>query len=111
MATTVNPNGDVSFVCRPDSSAKQAFLAGSFNDWAPGARRMQKTRDGTFRARLTLPAGVHHYKFVVDGQWVADPEAAEQEPNPLGTVNSVLRVPPPRIDAGGAARPKAAVSA
>ena len=51
MATTVNPNGAVSLVGRPDRPARQVFLAGSFNDWAPGARRLLKTRDGTFRGR------------------------------------------------------------
>lgn len=51
MATTVNPNGEVNFVCRSDAPARQVFLAGSCNDWAPGARRLLKTRDGAFRGR------------------------------------------------------------
>lgn len=92
MAATVYPNGDVSFVYRPAPAAREVFLAGSFSGWVLGARRMQKSDDGTFRARLPLPAGTHRYRFIVDGQWVADPEARTQQPNALGTVDSVVCV-------------------
>jgi 1,4-alpha-glucan branching enzyme len=94
MATKINLNGEISFTCSVNPKAKQVFLAGSFNDWNPTARRMQKGKDSAFRARLALPPGEHHYKFVIDGQWCADPDTAQQAPDPFGGVNSVVCVAP-----------------
>ena len=49
-------------------------LAGDFNGWSSTETPM--TREGNaYRASLTLAEGVHHYKFVVDGQWLNDPES------------------------------------
>lgn len=93
MATKINLDGEISFSCTASPTAKQVFLAGSFNDWNPTAQRMRKGKDGAFRARLALPPGEHHYKFVIDGQWSADPEATQQAPDPFGGVNSVAYVP------------------
>lgn len=48
--------------------------AGEFNSWSTSAHPMSKGGDGTWSVVLPLPAGTHAYKFVVDGQWMADPE-------------------------------------
>jgi hypothetical protein len=40
---------------------------------------------------LVLPPGIYEYRFVVDGEWVTDPKAAEAVPNPFGSSNSILR--------------------
>ena len=85
-------NGEVIFVCDLSSDARRVFLAGDFNQRKPTSRRMVKSRDGTFRAKLQLAPGEYEYKFVIDGRWQADP-AAEQRPNPYGTHNSVTHVP------------------
>ena len=53
---------------------------------------MSRQKDGTFRKRLQLHPGEHRYKFYVDGQWVADPEAESSVPNPFGTTDSLLIV-------------------
>ncbi len=57
-----------------DSYASQVTLAGSFNDWNAGAAPMTRSADGVWTIVVPLTAGEHQYKFVVDGQWVADPE-------------------------------------
>jgi len=36
--------------------------------------------------------GRYEYLFVVDGQWLPDPNAKESVANPFGGRNSVLRV-------------------
>ena len=41
---------------------------------------------------LELPEGRHEYLFVVDGQWLPDPNAKESVANPYGGRNSVLTV-------------------
>ena len=47
---------------------------------------------GLWEKRLVLPPGHYEYKFVVDGSWTQDPEAAENVPNILGSLNSVVEV-------------------
>jgi hypothetical protein len=39
-----------------------------------------------------LPPGRHEYKFVVDGQWLPDPNAQANAFNAYGTLNSVVEV-------------------
>ena len=41
---------------------------------------------------LELRPGRHEYLFVVDGQWLPDPNARESVQNPFGGKNSVLIV-------------------
>src|SRR6185369_6681785 len=55
-------------------------LAGDFDAWAP--RPMTDVRgDGTFEITLgaadgLVPGQLHAYKFIVDGTWILDPDAA-----------------------------------
>jgi type 1 glutamine amidotransferase len=39
-----------------------------------------------------LPPGTFEYKFLVDGQWVADPRNERVCLNSFGTTNSIVRV-------------------
>jgi putative ABC transport system permease protein len=65
-------------------------LAGSFNGWNPNLQPMTKEGD-EWVAKLMVAPGRHIYKFVVNGQWLTDPD------NPLVDTadhnNSVLMVP------------------
>ena len=85
-------SGELRFVCNLTSRAKKVYLAGDFNRWNPKNRRMIRCKDGSFRARMRLPAGTHQYKFVVDGVWINDPAAEGQVMNPYGTLNSLINV-------------------
>ncbi len=67
-------------------------VAGTFNDWDPSRNPMRKDGAGAWKATLTLPPGTHEYRFVVDGDWISDPTAAETVDNPFGQTNSVIRV-------------------
>ena len=53
---------------------------------------MKKDRGGVWKVELELPAGVHHYRFLVDGQWRDDPECTVRVPNPFGGENAVRQV-------------------
>ncbi len=66
------PGGGVLFTHK-DPYAGNVFLAGDFNAWSAGANPMVKNDDGIWTATVSLPPGEHQYKFVVDGQWTADP--------------------------------------
>ena len=82
----------VAFSVRAKEGSK-VFLAGTFNDWNPTAKEMtDKMGDGVFVAVVSLPAGTHEYKFVIDGIWCADPECSDWIQNDHGTLNSVKRV-------------------
>ena len=75
---------------KPD--AQSVFVAGSFNDWNPSRTPLSRTREGKWVGELTGISGRHEYLFVVDGQWLPDPNARESVQNPFGGRNSVLVV-------------------
>jgi len=70
--------------------ATRVCVAGTFNDWKP--EKMPLVRQGSDRwvGDLAVQPGRYEYMFVVDGQWVPDPNAKESVQNPFGGRNSVL---------------------
>lgn len=83
----------VTFVYRPDQNeCHQVALAGSFNEWQPEKGKMTRQKDGSFRKRVTLNPGEYRYKFLVDNNWIADPQAEKQTRNEFGTQDSVVVV-------------------
>ncbi len=81
----------VRFSCR-HAGASAVYLAGTFNQWHPTATPMQHVGEGRWEVELELPPGVYEYRFIVDGVWLHDPEAAQSVPNPFGGLNSVVTV-------------------
>ena len=67
-------------------------VAGSFNDWTPKKRLMDKTGTGVFSGIALLPQGTHEYKFVIDGEWFVDSVNPNFTVTEMGTMNSVLEV-------------------
>lgn len=83
--------GQISFeLVKPD--AKSVAVAGSFNDWKPETTPLAPAGNGRWVTGLQVAPGRHEYLFVVDGQWVTDPNARETVGNPFGGKNSVLTV-------------------
>lgn len=82
--------GVIRFSIRPEKKAQLIQLVGDFNDWQPA--EMKKQKDGQFVADVTLPPGAYQYKFVVDGQWTADPDHSVWARNPFGSMNSVAQI-------------------
>lgn len=70
--------------------ATSVFISGSFNEWSPDATPLLNTGDGSWAVEIALPPGRYEYRFIVDGAWVDDPQAAEVAPSPFGNVNAVL---------------------
>ena len=91
MSVQRRKNGEVAFIFERKPSPTRVFLVGDFNDWNPNAKRMVRSKDGSFRARLQLTPGDYEFRFLVDGQWVSDP-TTEQQQNPFGSSNSIVRV-------------------
>ena len=75
---------------RPE--AKHVCVAGSFNGWKPEATPLKLAGNGRWVGDLNVQPGRHEYLFVVDGQWMPDPNAKEAVANPFGGTNSVLLV-------------------
>jgi 1,4-alpha-glucan branching enzyme len=73
-------------------NATRIAIAGTFNDWHPGATPMVPIGGDLWVKELVLPPGVYEYRLVVDGKWLPDPQASETAPNPFGGLNSVLKV-------------------
>jgi len=72
---------------------QEVFAAGSFNGWnnANAAWQLKDDdNDGTYRGDFEIASGTHMYKFVIDGEWVADASNPKVEPGGHG--NSVLDV-------------------
>jgi 1,4-alpha-glucan branching enzyme len=73
-------------------SAAAVNVAGTFNNWDPNKLSLRKGKDGRWRTRVRLPSGRQEYRFIVDGQWMSDPKAAQAQPNAFGSSNSILEV-------------------
>ena len=72
--------------------ARAAAVAGTFNNWNIQKTPMRKETGNAWKATLSLAPGRYEYRFVVDGQWLSDPNAKESVPNKFGSTNSVLVV-------------------
>jgi 1,4-alpha-glucan branching enzyme len=71
----------------------QVFVAGTFNNWNPTANQLQDNPgSGHCLTTLRIPTGTHEYKFVVDGEWRADPNCPDWVLNDCGSLNSVVHV-------------------
>ena len=73
-------------------AASQVFVAGSFNNWQPEQTPLAAAGNGRWAGDLKVAPGRHEYLFVVDGQWLPDPNAKQTVENPFVGRNSVLTV-------------------
>ncbi|MGB5157428.1 isoamylase early set domain-containing protein [Desulfobacterium sp. N47] len=73
-----------------EGQAQSVCLAGDFNKWSPNSHCMNK-QGSLWYIRLMLPAGIHRYAFIVNGQqWVVDPKALFIENDGFDRQNSVV---------------------
>lgn len=74
------------------ATALSVCIAGTFNHWQPDAKPMRLSGKGQWQKDSALAPGTYEYCFVVDGQWMPDPQSTETVSNPFGGRNSVLTV-------------------
>lgn len=72
--------------------ARSVCVAGTFNGWDPQQTTLNRESNGIWKATVALSPGRYEYRFVVDGQWVSDPNAQASVPNNYGSTNSVVAV-------------------
>jgi hypothetical protein len=74
-------------------NAKKVIVTGSFNEWNNEGYQMVKKNDEWIFPLYLIP-GKYTYKFIVDGQWIIDPDNDLWENNEYGTKNSILWIEP-----------------
>lgn len=77
------------FILDSYPNAKTVFVTGTFNNWIHHGYKMKRVNN-RWELSLYLPKGKTKYKFIVDGQWIADPNNPEFEQNEFQTFDSVL---------------------
>jgi len=73
------------------TDAKRVYVAGTFNNWKKRSLELHKSDEG-WEINLPINPGKHYYKFIVDGNWMTDPNALENETDIDGNLNSVLYI-------------------
>jgi hypothetical protein len=87
---------NVTFTLPLYTTAKDAFLTGSFNGWNPGELAMQRTPTG-WTIQVYLAEGTYSYKFVVDGRWIEDPANPTRIPDGHRGFNSIFLLGQPHL--------------
>jgi hypothetical protein len=72
--------------------ANRVCLAGDFNEWKVCNAPFERVGESTWSITIDLPRGRHEYMFVIDDQWVVDPNAMGYSNDGFGNRNSVLVV-------------------
>lgn len=70
----------------PDAGS--VFVAGDFNNWDATQAGLKKNTKGEWSSAFALKPGTYQYKFVIDGNWVAD-QSAETVTDNSGNLNNV----------------------
>ena len=92
-APAVEPGGFIRDFMVNAPGAKDVHLVGDFNNWrVDDNSKLWDQGRGAWQKRVLLAPGRYRYKFVVDGDWIPDPENHLAEPNDYGGVDSVIEV-------------------
>jgi len=83
--------GNISFKLKGFTDAKNVILSGTFNRWDETGFKMKPTDDG-WRVTLQLRPDIYEYKFIVDGNWITDPQNPSKTENEYQSYNSVIDV-------------------
>ncbi|MEW6536762.1 MAG: AAA family ATPase [Candidatus Auribacterota bacterium] len=73
--------------------AETVRLVGDFNEWNSDQIELKKDKKtGAWTKTILLPEGKYQYRYIIDGQWIHDPNNARTEYCPFGGLNSVLEL-------------------
>jgi len=79
------------FILEGFENASSVLLSGTFNDWSEDGYTMKKEGDN-WVMDVYLAKGKTRYKFIVDGEWIRDPENDLYEKNQYDSYDSILWV-------------------
>jgi 1,4-alpha-glucan branching enzyme len=72
--------------------AESVELVGDFTNWEDNPVALKRSKDGTWKATVSLDSGTYEYRFKVDGEWQNDPDCQQRHTNPFGQENCVREV-------------------
>jgi chromosome partitioning protein len=73
--------------------AGSVYVLGDFNGWKKSeVNQLTKLDNGTWSAHFTLPKGKFRYKYLIDDQWMNDPNNPQSETNVFGSIDSIIQV-------------------
>ena len=72
--------------------AESVELVGDFTNWEENPVGLKRSKDGTWKASVSLDPGTYEYRFKVDGEWRNDPDCQQRHTNPYGEENCVREV-------------------
>lgn len=82
-------HGNTTFRLKGYPNAKIVAVAGSFNNW--NQSQLLFAREGDeWVCRVNLPRGKYQYKFIIDGNWITDPNNSTIVSDDRGNMNSLL---------------------
>jgi chromosome partitioning protein len=68
-------------------------IAGDFNQWMPETLHFNDFHGKpAWHKLMRLSPGCYHYKYIIDGKWVADPDNEKMADNLMGGINSILEL-------------------
>lgn len=58
-----------------ENTGDDVYLVGDFNNWSQRSHKMKRSfPEGHYSVTLLLSEGYYHYKFLVRGEWMRDPQ-------------------------------------
>jgi len=82
-------DGSTKFILPGFEDADEVKLVGSFNDWDMYNLDMKRTSQG-WEKTINLQPGKYLYKFIVDGNWIRDPNNNLRESDGFQGFNSAM---------------------
>ena len=82
-------DGSTKFILPGFENADEVHLVGSFNDWDMYGLPMKRTSQG-WEKTIDLEPGKYLYKFIVDGNWIRDPNNNLRESDGYQGYNSIV---------------------
>jgi len=89
-----NTKVEVKFEFR-STTAKEVLDTGSFIGWSPQGERLQKGEGDIWSVLLKIEPGYYQYKFIVDGNWIPDPQNEWKINDGGDNFNSLIKVGEP----------------
>ena len=68
-------------------------IAGDFNNWNPETLSFSDVpEEPRWRKEFSLKPGSYRYKYLLDGQWIEDPENDKTVDDSYGGINSMIDI-------------------
>lgn len=81
--------GNTTFTLKGYTNARVVTVAGSFNGW-DSRHFLCGHQNDTWICRIDLPPGRYNYQFVIDDNWIPDPDNPMRDDDGKGNITSVI---------------------